>query len=268
MRMRLLAFHLLLLFAASCCAQTSRAYLGFDRNDYPGDANLAALHKSFAYSGYWLNNPPSMNSNPWQGKRAVLRAQGFGFLLLFNGRLDRELRRRNAIAMGRADGEAAVAAARREGFPPEALIFLDQEEGGRLLSEQAAYLIAWIGAVKSSAYRAGIYCSGIAVPDGASTISTAQDVAARFPDLPLWIANDQCPPAPGCTLQANNPRRSGFPQAVVWQYAQSPRRAPYTAQCAQTYSPDQQCYAPGMPHSTQTFLDLNTASSPDPSAGR
>ena len=32
----------------------------------------------------------------------------------------------------------AAAAAAREGFPPDIVIFLDQEEGGRLLPEQAA----------------------------------------------------------------------------------------------------------------------------------
>lgn len=255
--------------AAPCLAQSGRAYLGFDKNDYPGDAQLAALHKNFAYSGYWLNNPPTMTGNPWQGKRALLRAQGFGFLILFNGRLDKELKGRNAAALGSADGQAAAAAAKHEGFPAHAIIFLDMEEGGRLLPEQAAYVEAWIMAVKrQSSYLPGAYCSGIAVPDGASTISTAQDMAARFPGLPLWVANDQCPPAPGCSLQPISPRRSGFPQAVAWQYAQSPRRAPYTARCAGSYSADQQCYAPGLPHSPRTFLDLNTAGSPDPSSGR
>ncbi len=34
------------------------SYLGFDRNDYPGDGNLPALRKSFAFTGFWLNNPP------------------------------------------------------------------------------------------------------------------------------------------------------------------------------------------------------------------
>ena len=39
--------------------QTSKAgYFGFDRNEYPGDNLLPALHRSFSYTGYWLNNPP------------------------------------------------------------------------------------------------------------------------------------------------------------------------------------------------------------------
>jgi hypothetical protein len=34
------------------------------------------------------------------------------------------------------DGKATVAAAASEGFPSDVLIFLDQEQGGRLLPEQ------------------------------------------------------------------------------------------------------------------------------------
>lgn len=49
-------------FCISAQAQM-RAYLGFDRNDYPGHANLKALHQTFSYTGYWLNNPPGERKN-------------------------------------------------------------------------------------------------------------------------------------------------------------------------------------------------------------
>src|SRR5436190_22492491 len=62
------------------------SYLGFDRNDYPGDDSLNELHKAFDYTGYWLNNPPGAKANTWRGKRMRLRTAGFGFLVLFNGR--------------------------------------------------------------------------------------------------------------------------------------------------------------------------------------
>src|ERR1700693_3923898 len=61
-------------------------YLGFDRNDYPGDSNLKVLRQTFSYSGYWLNNPPGAKTNSWAGKRKTLQSAGFGFLVLFNGR--------------------------------------------------------------------------------------------------------------------------------------------------------------------------------------
>jgi hypothetical protein len=264
-----------------------RSYLGFDRNEYPGDAILPALRSNFRYTSYWLNNPPDAQQNTWAGKRQLLKQYGFGFLVLFNGRTDAEIKDSaskgvSAAAFGTADGKAAVASAQREGFKPNVLVFLDQEEGGRLLPEQAAYLFAWVDAVRAAGARPGVYCSGIDVPDGSGTINTAQDIAAResarskqsakpqtAQRLALWIANDQCPPAPGCTL-ASPPMTAAFspaiaPSVAVWQYAQSPRRAEFSARCPANQAPDGNCYAPGLAPGANTFVDLNAANSPDPS---
>ncbi len=157
-RMRMVSSALALLLCAAVLATaaqaaipaSARSYSGFDKDGYPGDARLPALHRTFAFTGFWLNNPPGMTTNPWAGKRTVVRAAGFGFLILFNGRLDQELKQRDAAALGREDGAAAIAAAHREGFPAGAILFLDQEEGGALLPEQAAYLGAWIATVGAS----------------------------------------------------------------------------------------------------------------------
>ncbi len=251
--------------------QTSRAdktYFGFDRNEYPGDDLLPGLHRSFSYAGYWLNNPPEASSNSWAGKRAILKAHGFGFMVLFNGRVDAQLKGKDAAVLGQSDAAAAISAATKEGFGPGTILFLDQEEGGRLLPEQSAYLFAWVEAVRASHYKPGVYCSGIVVRDGSSTISTARDILSHEGNRPLalWVANDACPPAPGCVL----PKKplaavsSGVKDALIWQYAQSPRRQ-FAQRCAATYSADNNCYAPGIPHSPKTFLDLNVSSSPDPS---
>ena len=253
--------------ACFCWAQAGRYYLGFDKNDYPGDKLLPALHKTFAYTGFWLNNPPGMNSNPWAGKRAVVRSAGFGFVILFNGRLDAQLKGQDAAALGASDAKTAVASARIEGFPVHAVIFIDQEEGGRLLPEQAAYLGAWFAGIAKAGSRAGIYCSGIDVPDGQSTISTARDVAARYSGVKLWVFNDRCPPAPGCILKASDPERSEIKDAVIWQYAQSPQ-SQFAAGCKAGYAEDKQCYPPGLPHTHATQIDINTSNSSDPSAGR
>lgn len=259
-----------LLLSVSIVAGAQRTWVGFDENDYPGDENLAALYRTFSYAGYWLNDPPGMNSNPWAGKRSLVRTAGFGFLILFNGRLDAQLKGQDAAALGREDAAAANAAAKREGFPPRAVLFLDQEEGGSLLPEQADYLGAWIAAVNRSGFTAGVYCSGIPVPSGAQRISTARDIAHRFPTAKLWVWNDQCPPSPGCVIPGKSfdPAKSGVSQTLVWQYAQSPRRTDDTASCVQTYAADNRCYAPGLPHTAQSFIDLNVSRSPDPSRGR
>jgi hypothetical protein len=263
---------LAILGAIPVLGQTSQAgYFGFDRNEYPGDNLLPALRRSFSYTGYWLNNPPGAKINGWVGKRTTLKANGFGFMILYNGRLDAQLTGKDAAALGRSDAAAAVSAAKREGFAPGAILFLDQEEGGRLLPEQSAYLFAWIEGIRGSQYKPGVYCSGILVPDGSSQISTARDILSHAGNRPLalWVANDACPPAPGCVIPKKPlaPATSGISQALVWQYTQSPRR-PFARQCGETYAPDNNCYAPGTPHSPQAFLDLNVSSSPDPSGGR
>ena len=114
----------------AACAQTaphSKAgppYLGFDRNDYPGDTTLPTLRKTFSYTSYWLNNPPGEIANSWAGKRAILRENGFGFLVLFTGRTDAQIKVAASIGesagqLGALDGKAAVAGAVSEGFPKE-----------------------------------------------------------------------------------------------------------------------------------------------------
>ena len=243
------------------------AYLGFDRNDYPGDESLAALRQTFRFTGYWLNNPFGSNSNSWQGKRALLRSRGFGFLVLFSGRLDQQLKApADAAALGRSDAHLAAATARVEGFPQGTVIFLDQEEGGRLLPEQRAYLHAWADGVKQAGYRAGVYCSGIPFRESRKkTVITAEDIRehAGGREIVYWVANDVCPPSPGCALRTPAPGASGVAFASVWQFAQSPRRAKFARGC-NNYNRDGNCYAPG----TSIFVDFDTADSPDPSRGR
>jgi len=261
--------------AALCVASISLGqagsshYFGFDRNDYPGDKLLPALHRSFSYTGYWLNNPPGENSNSWTGKRATLKANGFGFMVLYNGRLNAELKGKDATALGRADAAAAISAAKKEGFPSGAILFLDQEEGGRLLPEQSAYLFSWVSAIRASQYQPGVYCNGILVPDGPGKISTARDILSRDSKLTLWVVNDECPPAPGCVIPKKpiTASSSGIAQATVWQYTRSPRTE-FARQCGSTYAADNNCYVPGLTHSAQTFVDLDVSSLADPSHGR
>ena len=192
-------------------------------------------------------------------------------MILFNGRLDAQLTGKDAAALGRSDAAAAISAAKREGFGPGAILFLDQEEGGRLLPEQSAYLFAWIEAIRGSQYKPGVYCSGILVPEGSSQISTARDILSHEGgrSLALWVLNDACPPAPGCVLPKKPlaAASSGVKDALVWQFAQSPR-SQFARQCGVGYAADNNCYAPGTPHTPQAFLDMNVSSSPDPSQGR
>jgi hypothetical protein len=248
-------------------AQTT--YLGFDSNTYPGDVNLNALHQTFSYAGYWLNNPPGENTNSWVGHRAAVESAGFGFLVLFNGRLNAQLKTvANATRLGRSDAASAVASARREGFPHATIIFLDQEQGGRMLPEQKAYIYAWVDGITAMGFRAGIYCSGMAAADDGNVV-TAQDIRehAAGRDITYWVTNDACPPAPGCAFPQRppGPAESGVSFAEVWQFAQSPQRKDAAGRCT-NYSHDGNCNAPGI--ASAFPVDVNSASSADPSHGR
>jgi hypothetical protein len=250
--------------------------VGFDRNDYPGDDTMAALRKDFAFTGYWLTNPPGDDTNGWAGKRALLRQQGWGFLVLANGRLEAEILKARKTGtspadLARKDAAVAIAAAKTEQFPAHTILFLDQEEGGRLTDVQAAYLLAWTEAVAASDFRPGVYASGQRVQDDPGVwIDTVQDIRDRVKkgglhEVAIFDAQDECPPAPGCTLQTKPLSAAGEPNLIAWQYSQSPRRPSITRSCAKTYASDGNCYAPEF---SKLFLDMDVANSSDPSHGR
>jgi Domain of unknown function (DUF1906) len=277
MRVLTIAFALLVCCGVSGGQQTAGQYLGFDRNEYPGDATLPALRKQFSFVGYWLTNPPRERTNGWVGKREVLIKNGFGFLVLANGREDakiaaaRKATQQTGLVQGQKDGAAAAAAAKREGFPAGAIIFLDQEEGGRLTDDQLGYIRGWTKAIEGAGYKPGVYASGRPVDDGpGAKITTAQDIRARVDSelkekVVLFVYQDGCPPSNGCTVHPPVLSASGTPDAEIWQYAQSPRQRDRTLACAKTYSADGNCYAPGV---AGVYVDLDLAASADPSHGR
>jgi hypothetical protein len=251
---------------------SSPMYLGFDANDYPGDAALPELRKSFTFAGYWLNVPPGAKTNPWTAKRDALLKNGFGFLVLFNGRSSNELKPpADPSDLGITDAELAVAAAQRDGFPAtgSVVIYLDLEEGGRMLPSQIHYIESWTVGVNFKGFLAGVYCSGIKVKEGrGQTITTADDIHQRLPSIrAFFVYNDECPPSPGCVIRQNPrpPSESGFSTARVWQFAQSPRRRNLTSRCSASYSPDGNCYPPAGAGTDHIPLDLDVSVSRDPS---
>lgn len=252
---------------------TSGAYFGFDSNNYPGDNALPRLRHDFFFTGYWLDKPPGGGTVLWLGKRGILLRAGFGFLVLFNGRLERDLQNPvRAANLGSSDAVAATRAAIHEGFHPHTIIFLDQEEGGEMEPNQMAYLLAWVDGVEAAHFRAGIYCSGMPASAGKDgVVITANDIRRRAGKraIAFFVYNDACPPSPGCAISNRPPvpSGSGAPFASVWQFAQSPRRRQYTASCSATYNPDGNCYPPGASGSS-VLIDVDSATSPDPSGGR
>ena len=141
-----------------------------------------------------------------------------------------------------------------------------------MLPEQKAYIYAWVDAVTANGFRAGVYCSGIPAKEGKISIVTADDIHqnARGRSIAFFVTNDVCPPSPGCALPRKPPApaQSGINFADAWQYAQSPKRQDFAAKCPANYSADGNCYPPGVDPALKLHVDVETASSADPSFGR
>jgi Domain of unknown function (DUF1906) len=260
---------LLLVPPATSPQSPEQPFLGFDRNDYPGDDAMKLLRKDFSFTSYWLSNPPQTKSNSWFGKREFLHSLGYGFLPLFNGPASGQLRDEPyTLKRVVADVQSAASAARREGFPAGTVIFLDIEEGGRLPTTYATYLKHWASALSEAGFRAGVYCSGIPIDEGEGLkLITADFIRDQIKptELVYWVFSDSCPPSPGCatpqTLPA--PSKSGVAYAQIWQFVRSPRDKE-TARHCRGYAKDGNCYA-ALDTAHKFNLDLNVATSPDPS---
>lgn len=267
----LLVFSVSLTFAPSP-AQSQQYFLGFDRNEYPGDGAMKQLRKDFVFTSYWLSNPPGEKANSWSGKRELLRSHGWGFLPLFNGPTSAELRDEpHTLKRVAKDAQLAIAAARREGFPANSVIFLDIEEGGRLPATYAMYLKHWSADLAAAGYRAGVYCSGVSVDEGEGvSIITANFIRDQIQpaELIYWVFNDSCPPSPGCVTprELPPPSNSGVPYAQIWQFVRSPRDKETALHC-RGYAKDGNCYA-AFDTAHKYHLDLNVATFADPSAPR
>ena len=253
----------------SVAGGAARGYLGFDRNEYPGDAGMVELRKEFAFAGYWLTPAPGEKTNSWAGKRKVMEAQGYGFLLLARGRAVSSIRTAtSAKQKGIADAQEAARRAKAEGFGVGAIIFLDVEEGGRLPAAYHEYLRAWADELVKVGFRPGVYCSGIVVDEGHGvTMVTADDI--RTNEAPrrfaYWVFNDACPPSPGCVSVESPPlpSASGVNDAAVWQFVRSPREKESAGRCS-GYAVDGNCYAAG-DSARRWHLDMNVAAAANPS---
>lgn len=272
--MRAITSFLLLLFLVPAVSapqsEPAKSFLGFDRNDYPGDAAVKLLRKELVFTSYWLSNPPQTKSNSWSGKHEFLKSLGYGFLPLFSGPTSGELRDEPyALKRAAADTQSAIAAARKEGFPPGTVIFLDIEEGGRLPSAYFIYLKQWASSLGEAGYRAGVYCSAIPIDeDEGLRLITSDFIRDKIKPVELvyWVFNDACPPSPGCnsTLAPLSPAKSGVSYAQVWQFVRSPRDKASARHC-RGYAKDGNCYA-AIDAAHRYDLDLNSATSADPSA--
>lgn len=200
----------------------------------------------------------------------------FGFLVLFNGRVDQRdpplpAQRHRSRSIGKK-GRCSRNLRRTARTLSRRYDPLSRSGRGRPSPpEQSGYLLAWTEAIAASIYKSGVYLSGQPVNDSpGKTITTADDLRQQIATrhlhpVTLFVYQDACPPSNGCTATPPPISAAGISGIAAWQYAQSPRRPEITRACAKTYAADNNCYAPGVPG---IFLDMNLATSDDPSHGR
>jgi hypothetical protein len=175
-------------------------FAGIDLRDYPGDAAMRRLRKSYRFTGYYLVSP-NHPGDSWNGRwRSSLRAMEWGVAVLYVGQQVGDL----TDEQGRIDGRDAVARAAAEGFPDGAVIYLDVEHHDEVDEDLSTYVATWVKEVAADAkhkMRPGIYCH----------VANAKALRAVAGDVPYWVSG-------GSDFSLDRaPAASGISFATAWQ---------------------------------------------------
>jgi len=147
----------------------------------PGDANLTVLRNTFFL--HWLLAKQSSRREEqfvgWQAGKELAVSKD-----LISGAVQRSLLQRAEAQTRRQTVKlmtAAANAARREGFPQRTIIFLDIEEGGRMLPEQKDYIYTWGGCGDCRRIQAGRILLWNSCKEGKTSVVTAEDIRENAP---------------------------------------------------------------------------------------
>ena len=217
-------------------AQQAGKNMGFDTHTYPGDKTMAAWKAApgapYRWVGYYLPSPCHTDRS-WTGKRPTLVEMGWGLAVVYVGqqtwgRTPRKLSASRAAAIlkskkpcnadlltaerGRADGDDAIAATEREGFPARSIVFLDIERMEKMPTAMRDYYRAWTKRLlEDGRYRPGVYVhahNAQAVYDDVK----AEFAAAGVTEQPrIWVATGRG------WEEGKAPQDVGFAFAGVWQ---------------------------------------------------
>ena len=217
-------------------AQQAGKNMGFDTHTYPGDKTMAAWKAApgapYRWVGYYLAAPCHADRS-WSGKRPTLVEMGWGLAVVYVGqqtwgRTPRKLSAARSAAMlkskkpcnadlltaerGRADGDDAIAATEREGFPARSIVFLDIERMEKMPAAMRDYYRAWTRRLlEDGRYRPGVYVhahNAQAVYDDVK----AEFAAAGVTEQPrIWVASGRG------WEEGKAPQDVGFAFAGVWQ---------------------------------------------------
>jgi hypothetical protein len=196
------------------------AFAGFDCGSYPGDDNIRAWAQDGTYKwcGYYLLAPcHGAAFTPWTGKYQFLRGLGLGLAILYVGRQQTGCGADSlSRAQGQTDGADAIAKCNQDGFPQNAIIFLDVEHfDGGLAANMRDYYQGWIGTILDDGkFKTGTYCADTNAND---LINAAQQEFAAH-GLPggnpaFWIVKNDLTFDPATSV----PTGSGVSFANIWQ---------------------------------------------------
>jgi hypothetical protein len=217
-------------------AQQEGRNMGFDTHTYPGDNTMAAWKAApgapYRWVGYYLPAPCHRDKS-WGGKRETLVEMGWGLAVVYVGqqtwgRNPRPMsaKRRSALLKsgkscnadlitaerGRLDGDDAITATEREGFPVRSIVFLDIERMEKMPAAMRAYYRAWTKRLlEDGRYRPGVYVHAHNAQVVYDDVK-AEFAAAGVRDEPrIWVATGRG------WEEGKAPQDVGFAFAGVWQ---------------------------------------------------
>jgi hypothetical protein len=203
--------------------------------------NWLKANSNLVWCGYYLAPAPSHGDRSWMGKRASLKAAGWGIAPVFVGQQTIGPGSHNpSAATGTADGQHTASLMKAEGFAPGSCVYLDLENGPPLTDLQHAYVAAWCDAVQAGGYQPGVYCSHL----------LALEVHSLRPNCRIWafkVATNTPHPVP-IPCPDPNPSGSGYLGSYAWQLGQN---------CILAVPPA---------HASALSADLSSAIVPDPGA--
>ena len=204
-------------------------YWGMDVSQYPGDAAMQAIwnYSPLKFTGFYLASAPCHKEAGWMSKFTTLRNQGWGIAPLYVGQNNSEYCPPPVftVSQGSTDATNAITLAKQAGIPSGYRIYLDVETGGKLKSDQLAYVTAWLkGVINSGSYKAGVYCSYSDTADQISAaIGSQSNVKYWCYNLLTSLYGNSASSGTG-NLTAPNPAGCGFPNATIWQLTQQKSR--------------------------------------------
>jgi hypothetical protein len=196
-------------------------FAGFDTGSYPGDSaiNEWAAQSPYSFVGFYFDAPchTTKTFKTWSGKFPIVKASGLGLIIIYVGlQQDGCGQAHLSRARGLEHGTDTINKFTTEGFPDNAIVFLDVEHyNGSLSAPMEDYIRGWISSILDSGkITTGIYCPA----SKADEIRLAAEKEFAAHGLPggtpaFWVVNL----AEGFDVATSQVADSGVAFASAWQ---------------------------------------------------